>query len=122
MVFGGNTYCYFAGMVFTVLSILGNSPKIFLLFFIPQILNILLSLPQVNFYEKLSLILYKAHWFDTYHKTQTPSDSERDWEIGRTTSALELVECFLKGNFDIKNVFIWNRLLDHRQKKICAII
>jgi len=46
-VFVGDTYCYFAGMTFAVMAILGHFSKTLLLFFIPQILNFLISLPQL---------------------------------------------------------------------------
>ncbi|KAL3470640.1 glycosyl transferase family 4-domain-containing protein [Aspergillus californicus] len=46
-VFVGDTYCYFAGMVFVVVGILGHFSKTLLLLFIPQIFNFLYSLPQV---------------------------------------------------------------------------
>ncbi|WPG99195.1 Hypothetical protein R9X50_00200600 [Acrodontium crateriforme] len=38
-VFVGDTYCYFAGMVFAVVGILGHFSKTLLLLFIPQIFN-----------------------------------------------------------------------------------
>lgn len=43
----GDTYCYFAGMVFVVVGILGHFSKTLLLFFVPQILNFLYSAPQL---------------------------------------------------------------------------
>ncbi|XP_028405713.1 UDP-N-acetylglucosamine--dolichyl-phosphate N-acetylglucosaminephosphotransferase-like [Dendronephthya gigantea] len=46
-VFVGDTYCYFAGMTFAVVGILGRFSKTLLLFFIPQVLNFLYSLPQL---------------------------------------------------------------------------
>ena len=46
-VFIGDTYCYFAGMTFASAGILGHFSKTLLLFFIPQILNFLYSLPQL---------------------------------------------------------------------------
>jgi UDP-N-acetylglucosamine--dolichyl-phosphate N-acetylglucosaminephosphotransferase len=46
--FIGDTYCYFAGMTFACTGILGHFSKTLLLFFIPQILNFLISLPQVK--------------------------------------------------------------------------
>ena len=46
-VFVGDTYTYFAGVVFAVCGILGHFSKTLLLFFIPQILNFLYSLPQL---------------------------------------------------------------------------
>lgn len=47
MVFVGDTYCYFAGMVFAVVGILGHFSKTLLLLFIPQIFNFLYSTPQL---------------------------------------------------------------------------
>lgn len=46
-VFVGDTYCYFAGMVFAVVGILGHFSKTLLLLFIPQIINFLYSTPQL---------------------------------------------------------------------------
>lgn len=45
--FVGDTFCYFAGMTFAVVGILGHFSKTMLLFFIPQVLNFLYSLPQL---------------------------------------------------------------------------
>lgn len=46
-VFVGDTFCYFAGMTFAVVGILGHYSKTMLLFFIPQIFNFLYSIPQL---------------------------------------------------------------------------
>lgn len=46
-VFVGDTYCYFAGMVFVVVGILGHFSKTLLLLFIPQIFNFAYSAPQL---------------------------------------------------------------------------
>mmetsp|Transcript_33685 Transcript_33685/g.24716 ORF Transcript_33685/g.24716 Transcript_33685/m.24716 type:complete len:348 (-) Transcript_33685:30-1073(-) len=46
-VFIGDTYCYFAGMTFAVCGILSHFSKTMLLFFLPQIFNFVLSLPQI---------------------------------------------------------------------------
>ncbi|KAL3314485.1 hypothetical protein Ciccas_006898 [Cichlidogyrus casuarinus] len=46
-VFVGDTYCYFAGMVLAVVGILGHFSKTLLLFFIPQTVNFILSIPQL---------------------------------------------------------------------------
>ncbi|KAL1969934.1 hypothetical protein VTN77DRAFT_7444 [Rasamsonia byssochlamydoides] len=46
-VFVGDTYCYFAGMVFAVVGILGHFSKTLLLLFIPQMFNFLYSCPQL---------------------------------------------------------------------------
>lgn len=46
-VFVGDTFCYFAGMVFAVVAILGHFSKTLLLFFLPQIFNFVYSVPQL---------------------------------------------------------------------------
>ena len=46
-VFVGDTYCYFAGMTFAVAGIMGHFTKTMFLFFLPQLANFLLSLPQL---------------------------------------------------------------------------
>ncbi|KAG5518545.1 hypothetical protein PMAC_002941 [Pneumocystis sp. 'macacae'] len=46
-VFVGDTYCYFSGMIFAIVGIIGHFSKTILLFFIPQIFNFILSLPQL---------------------------------------------------------------------------
>jgi UDP-N-acetylglucosamine--dolichyl-phosphate N-acetylglucosaminephosphotransferase len=46
-VFVGDTFCYFAGMSFAVVAILGHFSKTMLLFFIPQVFNFLFSVPQL---------------------------------------------------------------------------
>nr|CAG4644027.1 EOG090X07N9 [Lepidurus arcticus] len=46
-VFVGDTFCYFSGMTFAVVGILGHFSKTVLLFFVPQIVNFVISLPQL---------------------------------------------------------------------------
>ncbi|EZA50234.1 UDP-N-acetylglucosamine--dolichyl-phosphate N-acetylglucosaminephosphotransferase [Ooceraea biroi] len=46
-VFVGDTFCYLSGMTFAVVGILGHFSKTCLLFFIPQIVNFLYSVPQL---------------------------------------------------------------------------
>ncbi|RHY28435.1 hypothetical protein DYB32_005980 [Aphanomyces invadans] len=46
-VFVGDTFCYYAGMTFAVAGILGHFSKTLLLFFAPQILNFIYSIPQL---------------------------------------------------------------------------
>lgn len=46
-VFVGDTFCYFAGMAFAVVGILGHFSKTMLLFFIPQVINFVYSTPQL---------------------------------------------------------------------------
>ncbi|AFZ80501.1 N-acetylglucosamine-1-phosphate, putative [Theileria equi strain WA] len=47
VLFVGNTYSLFAGTYFSVISILGNFSKIMPFIFIPQLINFILSLPQL---------------------------------------------------------------------------
>ncbi|KAJ4706353.1 UDP-N-acetylglucosamine--dolichyl-phosphate N-acetylglucosaminephosphotransferase [Melia azedarach] len=46
-VFVGDTYTYFAGMTMAVIGILGHFSETLLIFFLPQVLNFLLSVPQL---------------------------------------------------------------------------
>eukprot|EP00056_Hartaetosiga_gracilis_P000944 m.41453 g.41453 ORF g.41453 m.41453 type:complete len:421 (-) comp10426_c0_seq1:20-1282(-) len=46
-VFVGDTYCYFAGMTFAVVGILGHLSRTMLLFLAPQVFNFVLSVPQL---------------------------------------------------------------------------
>ena len=45
--FVGDTFCYFSGMTFAVVAILGHFSKTMLLFFIPQVANFVYSVPQI---------------------------------------------------------------------------
>lgn len=45
--FVGDTFCYFSGMTFAVVGILGHFSKTMLLFFIPQVANFIFSVPQL---------------------------------------------------------------------------
>ncbi|KAJ2957786.1 hypothetical protein NQZ79_g6529 [Umbelopsis isabellina] len=45
--FVGDTFCYFAGMTFAVVGILGHYTKTLMLFFLPQIFNFVYSAPQI---------------------------------------------------------------------------
>lgn len=46
-VFVGDSYCYFAGMTLAVVGILGHFSEEILLFAIPQVINFILSIPQL---------------------------------------------------------------------------
>lgn len=46
-VFVGDSYTYFAGMTLAVAGILGRFSKTLMLFFIPELINFLLSIPQL---------------------------------------------------------------------------
>lgn len=61
-VFVGDTYTYFSGMSFAVVAILCHFSKTLLLFFIPQILNFMISLPQL-----LKIIPCPRHRIPTFN-------------------------------------------------------
>jgi UDP-N-acetylglucosamine--dolichyl-phosphate N-acetylglucosaminephosphotransferase len=46
-VFVGDTFCYFAGMTFAVVGIMGHFSKTLLLLLLPQLANFVISLPQL---------------------------------------------------------------------------
>ncbi|CAH8834450.1 unnamed protein product [Trichobilharzia szidati] len=62
--FVGDTFCYFAGMTFAVVGILGHFSKTLLLFFLPQIINFLYSTPQL-----FGLIPCPRHRLPRYNPT-----------------------------------------------------
>lgn len=45
--FVGDTFCYVSGMTFAVVGILSHFSKTVLLFFIPQVINFIYSVPQI---------------------------------------------------------------------------
>eukprot|EP00163_Fabomonas_tropica_P031869 TRINITY_DN7750_c0_g1_i2.p1 TRINITY_DN7750_c0_g1~~TRINITY_DN7750_c0_g1_i2.p1 ORF type:complete len:161 (+),score=40.09 TRINITY_DN7750_c0_g1_i2:59-484(+) len=46
-VFVGDAFTYYSGIVFAVVGILGHFSKTLMLFFIPQLINFAISLPQL---------------------------------------------------------------------------
>ena len=57
-VFVGDTFCYFAGMTFAVVAILGGFSKTILLFFIPQVwVCVLISIIWVYMYVFIIIII-----------------------------------------------------------------
>lgn len=62
-VFVGDTYCYFAGMIFAILGILGHFSKTLLLLFLPQIFNFVYSIPQL-----LRVVPCPRHRLPALHK------------------------------------------------------
>jgi len=63
-VFVGDTYTYFAGQTLAVAGILGHCSKTMMLFFLPQILNFAISLPQL-----LGIIYCPRHRLPRLNKT-----------------------------------------------------
>lgn len=75
-VFVGDTYCYFAGMVFAVVGILGHFSKTLMLLFVPQIFNFFLSCPQL--FNLVPCPRHRLPRFD--HSTQLMLPSTADIE------------------------------------------
>ena len=90
-VFVGDTYCYFAGMTFAVVGILGHFSKTLLLFFIPQIINFLYSSPQ----------LFKI----------VPCPKHRLPQFNASTGKMEPSKVSTKGKEEIVNLTLLNLFL-----------
>nr|ACO10518.1 UDP-N-acetylglucosamine--dolichyl-phosphate N-acetylglucosaminephosphotransferase [Caligus rogercresseyi] len=70
-VFCGDTFCYFSGMTLAVVAILGHFSKTLLLFFVPQVLNFLLSTPQL--FKLLPCPRHRLPKYDPDSDTLSPS-------------------------------------------------
>eukprot|EP00249_Psilotum_nudum_P014921 c25068_g1_i1 orf=216-1121(+) len=81
-VFVGDTFTYFAGMALAVVGILGHFSETLLLFFLPQILNFLYSIPQL-----LKIVPCPRHRLPSY-------DSQSGLLTG--SSDMNLVNMFLR--------------------------
>jgi len=81
-IFVGDCFTYFAGMTFAVVGILGHFPKTLMLFFIPQLLNFLVSLPQL-----LKIIPCPRHRLPKFNSVTGKLDA---------TPNLNLVNLFLR--------------------------
>jgi UDP-N-acetylglucosamine--dolichyl-phosphate N-acetylglucosaminephosphotransferase len=62
-VFPGDTFCYFSGMTFAVVAILGHFSETLMLFFIPQVINFMYSAPQL-----FKLLPCPRHRLPTYNE------------------------------------------------------
>lgn len=78
-VFVGDTYCYFSGMVFAVVGILGHFSKTLGLLLVPQLFNFLYSCPQV-----FGLIPCPRHRLPKFHaRTGLMEPSVTPWSPER---------------------------------------
>ncbi|KAI3645536.1 hypothetical protein MP228_008464 [Amoeboaphelidium protococcarum] len=80
-VFVGDCFCYFAGMSFASVGILGRMSKTVLLFFIPQIINFVYSCPQL-----FKLVPCPRHRMPRY-------DNERDVLLPSMVDITEIRKC-----------------------------
>ncbi|PHH66811.1 hypothetical protein CDD81_5943 [Ophiocordyceps australis] len=78
-VFVGDTYCYFSGMVFAVVGILGHFSKTLGLLLVPQIFNFVYSCPQI-----FGLIPCPRHRLPSFNATSgLLQPSVTSWPPGR---------------------------------------
>lgn len=84
-VFVGDTFTYFAGMTLAMSGIMGHFSKTLMLFFLPQILNFLISIPQL---------------FNTKY---LPCPRHRLPRYNPDTGKLEVI----KTNWTLINLFLW---------------
>lgn len=86
-VFVGDTYCYFAGMVFAVVGILGHFSKTLLLLLIPQIFNFIYSSPQL-----FGLVPCPRHRLPKYNaRSNLLEPSLTEYPVERPPSKLQTV-------------------------------
>jgi UDP-N-acetylglucosamine--dolichyl-phosphate N-acetylglucosaminephosphotransferase len=78
--FVGDTYCYFAGMTFAVAGIQGHFSKTLLLFFLPQVINFLYSLPQL--FHIVPCPRHRLPWIDDATGLMVPSRYTVDKDKG----------------------------------------
>lgn len=73
-VFVGDTYCYFSGMVFALVGILGHFSKTLLIFFLPQIINFVYSVPQL--FHLVPCPRHRLPFFNKDTQLMSPSYAE----------------------------------------------
>ncbi|KAI9897017.1 hypothetical protein N3K66_008039 [Trichothecium roseum] len=82
-VFVGDTYCYFSGMVFAVVGILGHFSKTLGLLLVPQMFNFLYSTPQI-----FGLVPCPRHRLPRFHaRTGLLEPSTTPWSPERQPRA-----------------------------------
>ncbi|XP_066154332.1 UDP-N-acetylglucosamine--dolichyl-phosphate N-acetylglucosaminephosphotransferase [Euwallacea fornicatus] len=102
-VFVGDTFCYFSGMTFAVVGILGHFSKTTLLFFIPQVFNFLYSFPQL-----LKFVPCPRH--------RLPKFNSRSDKMECSTTVFKYAELSTLGKFTL-NLFRVLRLIRWEEKE-----
>ncbi|XP_968050.1 UDP-N-acetylglucosamine--dolichyl-phosphate N-acetylglucosaminephosphotransferase [Tribolium castaneum] len=102
-VFVGDTFCYFSGMTFAVVGILGHFSKTTLLFFIPQVFNFLYSFPQL-----IHLIPCPRH--------RLPKFNSKIDKLEISTTKFRYADLNVVGKFTI-NLFRVFRLIQWHEKE-----
>ncbi|WLF78173.1 tunicamycin resistance protein [Lodderomyces elongisporus] len=134
-VFVGDTYCYFSGMVFAIVGILGHFSKTLVIFLVPQILNFLYSVPQL--FHIVPCPRHRLPKFDSSNGLMYPSFGELKKEtviskmILNTLGRLKMVKLVRdpKQNGKVvqfSNMTIINLILvwfgPMREDKLCMLI
>lgn len=89
-VFVGDTYCYFSGMVFAIVGILGHFSKTLLIFLLPQIINFVYSVPQL-----FGIVPCPRHRVPTYDpETDLLSPSFGQVKLGAGLALVRLLSFF----------------------------
>ncbi|CAJ0939888.1 unnamed protein product, partial [Mesorhabditis belari] len=111
-VFVGDTYCYWAGMTLAVVAILGHFSKTAMLFFIPQALNFIYSIPQL--FHFVPCPRHRLPKFDAKTNTVGMSFAEfKESDLGRIgqliVSILSTIGLLFRENFE-KGGEKWTRV------------
>jgi UDP-N-acetylglucosamine--dolichyl-phosphate N-acetylglucosaminephosphotransferase len=118
-IFVGDTFCYFAGMTLAAACILGHYSKTMLFFLVPQIINFLISLPQLfklipcprHRLPKINLIdgmLYPSSFSLTPENVKTNQFILKIFKILKIISIQKEEEELIVSNFTILNmILVW---------------
>jgi UDP-N-acetylglucosamine--dolichyl-phosphate N-acetylglucosaminephosphotransferase len=99
-VFVGDTYCYFAGMVFAVVGILGHFSKTLLLLLVPQIFNFVYSAPQL-----FRLVPCPRHRLPKFNaRTGLLEPSVAEWTVDKAPHGLVLLGLKVLGRLRVLKV------------------
>ncbi|XP_050347254.1 UDP-N-acetylglucosamine--dolichyl-phosphate N-acetylglucosaminephosphotransferase [Nymphalis io] len=107
-VFVGDTFCYVSGMTFAVVAILSHFSKTVLLFFLPQIINFVYSVPQL-----FHIIPCPRHRLPKY-------SAETDLLYPSKTVILKKDMNMLHKN--VLQILTWFQLVDKQEDNDCIII
>ena len=133
-VFVGDTYCYFSGMVFAIVGILGHFSKTLMLFLIPQVINFIYSVPQL--FHIIPCPRHRLPRFNADDGLMYPSFGELEKPTARSATILTILEAvkFIKLERDptlgriirFSNMTIINLSLvwfgPMREDKLCLLI
>mmetsp|Transcript_13393 Transcript_13393/g.31303 ORF Transcript_13393/g.31303 Transcript_13393/m.31303 type:complete len:443 (+) Transcript_13393:150-1478(+) len=120
-VFVGDTFCYFAGMTFAVVGILGHFSKTLLLFFIPQVINFVWSVPQL--FRIVPCPRHRLPSFNASTGLMEPSTFECKPDQYRWLKKLNMLEA---GTEKIPNMTTINMVLSvlgpMSEKNLCTVL